>query len=277
MPLPGGAADKFGNRYEALWTVYCLLRVLNEEAACISLETVGALGAGVEFVLTLKDEIPEFHQVKRQNGGQGPWSLSNLEAAGVLSTFRSKFSDSTSRCVFVSTSSADTLQELSERARSAGGVHQFVHEFLRAQAPAGNFGVLRQKWGDCSEQGAYRMLQQLRVETIAEPTLEREMHYRLGTLVDGVAEAAADVLAQLALDSVHQTLYSQDIWRRLHERGISRRIWNNDPHVLAAVQAANERYLQPVRSRDIIGEPLARHETQAVLSKLMRPAASARS
>ena len=271
MPLSGGAADKFGNRYEGRWTVYCLLRVLCEEATCISLETVGSLGEGVEFVLTRKDGTLEFHQVKRQNGGQGPWSLSNLDAAGVLFTFRSKFSDSASHCVFVSTSSADTLQELSERARNAGDVHQFVHEFLKAQAPASSFGVLRQKWADCSEEGAYQMLRRLRVETIAEPTLEREVGYRLETLVDGVAEAAADVLAQLALDSVHQTLYAHDIWRRLRERGISRRIWNNDPHVLAAVQAANERYLQPIRSRDILGVPLARDETQAVLSRLIAP------
>ena len=33
MPLPGGPADKFGNRYEHWWTVLQLVRVIDGQAA----------------------------------------------------------------------------------------------------------------------------------------------------------------------------------------------------------------------------------------------------
>lgn len=269
MPLPGGAADKFGNRYEGRWTVYCLSQMLNEKAATITLEQPGSLGEGVEFILTGNDGTVEFHQVKRQNGSQGPWSISALASAGVLTTFKSKCSDRTSRCVFISTSSADMLRELCERAQSANSFQEFSREFIKAQDLASSFAALCQKWDGCAEEDSFRMLRQIRVETTAESMLEREVAYRLETLVDGASETASDVLAQLALDSVHHTLHVQDIWQRLHERGIRRRAWDNDPHVLAAVQSATERYLQPIRGRDILGHPIARVEAQTVLSKLL--------
>ena len=272
MPLSGGAADKFGNRYEGRWTVYSMLQVLCEEAATISLELVGPLGEGVEFALALPDGTTEFHQVKRQNGGQGPWSLRNLAAAGVLAAFKNKLNNSHNRCVFISTSSADTLQELVERAQSAQDASQFRQEFLKSQALAASFDLLRQIWDPCSEEEGYRLLRQIRVETIAEATLVRETGFRLETLVDGNPDTAADVLAQFALDAIHQTLYAQDLWRRLRDHTIHRRVWNNDPHVLAAVEAANARYLQPIRCRDIHGQAISREESRTVLSKLQAAA-----
>jgi len=38
MPLPGGSADKIGNRYEGRWTVSCLALVMADKAVAIELE-----------------------------------------------------------------------------------------------------------------------------------------------------------------------------------------------------------------------------------------------
>ena len=38
MPLPGGPADKFGNRYERWWTVLQLIRIMDGEAESIRIE-----------------------------------------------------------------------------------------------------------------------------------------------------------------------------------------------------------------------------------------------
>ena len=65
MPLPGGPSDKAGNRYEYLWTVSCMMRVMNGEADSIHLEPAGDEGAGIEF--TVRGSFGnEYHQVKRQ-------------------------------------------------------------------------------------------------------------------------------------------------------------------------------------------------------------------
>ena len=51
MPLPGGAADKVGIRYESLWTVNCMIDVMDESADSIRLEPPGEEGDGIEFWL----------------------------------------------------------------------------------------------------------------------------------------------------------------------------------------------------------------------------------
>ena len=104
MPLPGGASDKIGNRYEGRWIVYSLIDVLHERADSIRVEPPGEEGEGVEFWLQC-DNFTEYHQVKRQNT-RGPWTNSALNSRGVLSHFFAKLSDPKVHCVFVSTDRA---------------------------------------------------------------------------------------------------------------------------------------------------------------------------
>jgi len=44
MPLPGGDADKAGNRYELRWTVRQFIRLLTDDAVWIELEPIGEEG-----------------------------------------------------------------------------------------------------------------------------------------------------------------------------------------------------------------------------------------
>jgi hypothetical protein len=66
MILPGGGADKLGNRYEGYWTVLEMLSVLEEKANSIAIEPPGEEGKGVEFVLET-DQGKLYYQVKRRN------------------------------------------------------------------------------------------------------------------------------------------------------------------------------------------------------------------
>jgi hypothetical protein len=80
-----------------------------------------------------------------------------------------------------------------------------------------------------------------------------------------------DVLAQLALDAVHQELTAHDIWHHLESRGFRRRQWGKDPHVLAAVKGANVRYLSLLHDAAIAGEVIPRGEVETVLDMLTSP------
>jgi len=131
MPLPGGAADKFGNRYEGLWTVACLIKVIDETADSIRLEPPGEEGEGVEFWLGTRDSRT-YYQVKRQNSASGCWTLSTLGKKKILLSFFQKLRDSTATCVFASTQAAYQLDELADRARRAASWEEFNQEFLKA-------------------------------------------------------------------------------------------------------------------------------------------------
>ena len=63
MSERGGAAAKFGNRYEAYWTVRQLLRVLAEDSVTIRIEPRGV--EGVEFWLRTGAAV-EFHPGEAQ-------------------------------------------------------------------------------------------------------------------------------------------------------------------------------------------------------------------
>jgi hypothetical protein len=270
MPLPGGATDKFGNRYEGRWTVSCMIDVMDERVHAIRLEPPGTEGEGVEFWVRRGDRC-EYHQVKRQHGARGSWTLTDLGSRGLLTNFWEKLRDPRASCIFVSTQAAYQLGELAERARGAASWEEFDQFFLKADIQSHAFNDLCRQWRDCPQQTAFEALIRVHVKTVDEDTLRAIVESRLAALVEGDSATVADILAQLALDAVHQELTAHDIWQHLESRSFRRRQWGEDRHVLAAVKAANERYLAPLRVAAIAGEVIPREEVQTVLDMLTSP------
>ena len=266
MPLAGGAAEKIGNRYEGLWTVSCLLDVMDEKADSIRLEPPGPEEQGFEFWIT-KQGIRKYYQVKRQNN-RGHWTLHTLKRDGVLSNFITKLQDPEIHCVFVSANSAQPLAELSERARSSASWEEFNREFLSADQRRKDFGLVRNSLPDLPEQETYNLLQRVQITTIDESSLRTMIESRAFTLVDGDAATVVDVLAKMVSDKVHHKLTAYDIWNHLESRGFRRRRWDKDPHVLRAVEEANQRYLNLLRDQAIVGAVLPRQEVQTVYGRL---------
>ena len=69
MTLPGGPADKLGNRYEQWWTLSELIRMLNGETEALRIEDPAVDKA--EFVVTIGSRR-ELHQAKRSHPS-GKW------------------------------------------------------------------------------------------------------------------------------------------------------------------------------------------------------------
>ncbi|MBI5032461.1 MAG: hypothetical protein HZB51_18200 [Chloroflexi bacterium] len=222
MPLPGGATDKFGNRYEGIWTVRCMIDVLSAHADSIRLEPPGADGEGIEFWLKRGNQL-EYHQVKRQNSPSGNWTVADLDNKGVLKHIWDKLQDPLSSFVFVSTNSASQMEELGDRSKRSISLDEFKREFVKAKTVYEIFNELRKRWNNCTEQQAYSILRRLGIETTSERLLRSTVEVELRTLIDGNAANAVDVLAQFALDKVHHQLSAEDIWKHLESRGFSRR------------------------------------------------------
>lgn len=198
-----------------------MIEVMSGRAESIRLEPPGAEGEGVEFWLS-KDNTREYHQVKRQHSASGRWTLAELDNKQILSNFLAKLTQSNSVCVFVSMHSAFQLEELSDRARRAASWDEFKSEFLKGKSQLARFNELRRRWGNCSGERAYDALRRVYVETASEKHLRANVERHLGALVTGNPANVADVLAQLALDRVHQELAAHDIWSHLESRGYSR-------------------------------------------------------
>ena len=266
MPLKGGAAEKFGNRYEGRWTVSCLLDVMAENADSIWLEPPGPEGQGFEFRIR-KQGVREYHQVKRQKSS-GHWTLHALRTEGVLTNFITRLQDPNVHCVFVSTTSAGQLDELSDRARRSASWEEFNREFLKDDESRKNFYLVRHHDPNVTEQETYEKLKRVHIRTNDEYSLRTNTESHAFFLVDGDPATVVDVLAEMAADRVHHELTAHDIWRHLEPRGFRRRRWDKDPHVLQAVKEANQRYLSFLRDQAIKRTVLPREEVQTVHGRL---------
>jgi hypothetical protein len=270
MPLTGGATDKFGNRYEGLWTVRCLLEILDERADAIRLEPPGDEGDGAEFWFD-KNGIREYHQVKRQIGAEGRWQLKPLKDKNVLHNFwKILQADPNNICVFISGHSAYQLEEIADRVRRSSCLDEFKINFLKAEDQKKSFELLLGKsYWNCSEENAYFALKRTYTRTVDEYSLRQSNESHAFSLVEGNPATVVDVLAEYALQMVHHTLTAHEIWHHLETKhNLKRRQWHNDPHILAAIQNANESYLSPLQSLTIADKVIPREEANTVLQKI---------
>ncbi|MEG5054081.1 MULTISPECIES: hypothetical protein [unclassified Microcoleus] len=267
MTFAGGVADKLGNRYEGRWTVHCMVDVMDEKADSISLEPPGI--DGIEFFIRRNGKL-EYHQVKRQKSGLGRWTLKSLEAqqVQVLSDFWRSLSNPDVSCVFISTQDAEELQRLAMDARDAASLTEFEQTYLNKKL-SGHFDTLLQKWENCSRTDAYEAIKRVKVETVGEQFLVNTVDNRLAALVEGDSKTVRIELAELAQNRIRNELTAHDIWHYLlEERGYRRREWGKDPHVLAAVDRVNDRYLSRLQKEAIAGAVIPRDEVDIILNKL---------
>jgi hypothetical protein len=69
MPTHGGTSDKFGNRYEFLWAVDQLLRILEGKAVDLTLEPVSPEESNdIEFKVTNADGTVNYWSVSPAAG-----------------------------------------------------------------------------------------------------------------------------------------------------------------------------------------------------------------
>lgn len=266
MPLPGGPADKAGNRYEGLWTVCQLAEILDGKAESITLEPLGADGTGVEFWVQQGTERV-FHQVKRQRSGSGSWTMTALATEGILATIRDKLAAPCNRFVFVSSLAASQLLKLTGRAQTSASWEQFRQYLLTGEADDA-FSQLRHRWRGISEHEIYEYLKRIEIRVLDETSLRERATDKISLLVEGNAASAVEVLSHLALSSVHEKLTADQVWQHLQERGFDRRRWADNPQVKTAVLDATALYVNDVQSLAIGGRALPRDEVKRTVDKL---------
>lgn len=267
LPMPGGAANKAGNRYERLWTALMLLDVLAGDADSLQIEVPGEAGRGAEFLLTRGSTL-EWHQVKRQEN-RGSWTIQRLETAGVLAPWRPKLQHG-DRCVFVSATSAQELAELAERASHTESWAQFHEHFMAPKSQRKPFDRLCRAW-EVTGEAAYEALKNISLSVISENELGRRLQERLATLVEEPMSVAAAVLAKIVDDSPHLRLTALDVWERLAAEGVRRKTQTQRSHAptghLQNIQSASGPVFQVTGDRNVIslhGEQPARRRLRVL-------------
>ncbi len=269
MTLPGGSANKLGNRYEELWTVWVLVRMLHDDAESIRIEDPGTEKA--EFVVTLASHR-ELHQVKRGHR-DGKWSLKDLGATdgGLLHVIGQQLAGNSDRFVFASSSDAAVLRNLCEEASAAESIEEFKRWFLEAGDKKEGFKTLQECWG-CDVSTAFDLLRRIDVQTIDEAALKEKLLLGVEALFLADPQKVLVELRAIVRDSVHQTIIREGLVDALKQRGYQLRRLTSSQRARDAVKAATDQYLHGAKIQLIQHRLLPRPSTTMLLAGLEGPA-----
>ena len=262
MPLPGGPANKLGNRYESWWTIRQLVRIIDKEVDSIRIEDPNFDKA--EFVVAVGDSR-ELHQAKRSRP-EGKWNLSDLRS--ILEVMFEKLSaNENTRFVFVSGSDAPELRELAERAISAKDQEEFESMFVDAQTQKEAFEKLKDiRKTDAAT--AYRLLHRIEVRTIDEWELEDKVRELLQARFLSRPDKVCDALRSFAEDSIHKCINRDDLISYLLDKGFSLRRLTRPSDALSLISEATDHYLDITKRRLIRDSLIPRSSTKELLEKI---------
>ena len=263
MTLPGGPADKLGNRYEKWWTVSECVRMLHGDTEAIRIEDPGVEKA--EFVVTAGSRR-ELHQAKRSHPS-GKWSLAALRADGLLRAIGEQLAGNSDRFVFVSGSDARELSELCESACHAESVEEFGGAFLAAVGRKELFERLLRCWA-CDVPTAFERLRRVDVRTIDERGLEQMVRFGVQALFVVDPGKVLAELRRIVEDSVHRTIRRRELVEQLAGRGYRLRHLRNPEDAGGAVETATNRYLDGARRKLIQQTLVPRAAAGTLLSRL---------
>jgi hypothetical protein len=270
MPLPGGPADKLGNRYELWWTISQLQRMLHGELTSIRIEDPGLQKC--EF-MTFRDSDREFHQAKRSHPS-GRWTIADLAGSShrLIQSIGAQLNGNEYRFVFVSSSDARELAELTERARDSANEKEFEGLFVAAKEQSQKLTRLRGYWDTCNIATAYDRLCRIEIRTIDERGIREQARLGAQALFLANPDDVCAELQTIALNSVHQRWKREALVEHLQKKGLTLRRLATVGHAAPIVNEITRRYLDGAKRKLILGSLVPRRATEDLLAKLGREA-----
>lgn len=263
MTLPGGPANKLGNRYEKWWTVSQLVRMLHGETDEIRIEDPRIKKA--EFVVKT-GSFREFHQVKRSHPS-GKWSLATLRSNGLLQAIGEQLAGNDDRFVFISGSGAPELSDLCEAASTPDSVEEFEQVFLSVRSRDDSFGKLCECWG-CDAATAFNRLPRIEIHTIDERNIRQQAQWGVEALYECDSGQMLGQLLTIVEDSVHRRWTCFELTKELAHRGYRPRHLRRPEHAAFALESSTNVYLDSVRTKLIHQQLVPRSAADELLSRL---------
>jgi hypothetical protein len=266
-------------RFQNLWAVRQLLLVLSEELRTVRIEPAGAEGEGVDVIVTLPDGRSEYQQCKRSYRQVGKWTLSVLNAEGVLAAIGKQLrTDSEGNFRFVSIDSAPDLRELAESARASLGSTSFYRDQIEVSSARGE--AFRVFCGSLqldprSEAGlaeAHDLLRRTFTSLMGDDEGElRDLQSMSRYWVDGNPTVVIPALESFAQATLRRAITADDVEAFLGSRGFHLRSLARDQRILPAIRHLQESFKGSLAPQLVGGQLLPRDEAGQIADLLQDP------
>lgn len=279
MPRSGGESDKISNHFEAVWSVDVLLDVHLGRFRAVTYEEIGEESIGVEFKLERGNGSLQYHSVKRQKTG-GDWSLADLcrpsrkTGRSILADlFSKRLVSAATEVVFVSSTGANTLRELTERSRQYTTVSEFEDALTGKPLRDGFKEKILPICGGSAE-SALKNLRSLEVILRSHQDLIRTVERRIEEYfyrMDGADLLAEDLrrhLAEYILENLGVEITSERIREHLKLSGFGLRDWRNDGNVQDRIRRLNDRYKKTVQI-ELINSTYIRRDVSTQIAEVV--------
>ena len=258
--MPGGAADKAGNRYEHRWVVLRISEMLEGRVTRIRPEPPGRAGTGIELTLD-EDGITWGEQAKDTAAN---WTINKLTTEGVLDAVKTQTGLGRS-FRFIASSAATDFGTLAEHARRTESFAEYAETLGKGRRA--HLASVAAEW-QVSEQEAWLMLQTVEVEHLPADALERIVATTLQRLYGGDPDSVVGELRNFCEQHVHRAFTAPEVAAHLESKGFMRRRIVGDENVLNGLHRTVERQQRRVNdSKPTIGF-VPRNDAASVLNKL---------
>lgn len=271
--MPGGTADKLGNRYEGRWVVKQLLFLIAERVRSVELEAIGDDEHGVDLWVERLDGVREAHQCKAFNSSSNTWSIADLKQRKVLEKGCVQLARSSSvEFKFVSTIVATELEDLSRNAReSQNDAETFFRHFVENQPREKPFklfcrAVQIDPSTDSGRAVAFDLLKRIECHPFPDDRATRvELEFLAAMLLEGGSSSSAiAVLAEIATDNIHKTLTAHEVVRLLEHYSFRPILRGSDPRTVARLEDLRQDFIDSIKPRLAAGQLIPRPETRAI-------------
>lgn len=257
----GGRADKIGNRYEDLFTIKFLLKLIEEEVSSITIEPVGDEEEGVDLWVKNKDGSRECYQCKGRNASNENWRMGDLAAKGLFSKAKKQLdADINISYHFVSPLTNTMLKDITTRARNSSSDPEHFYKHQIAYVKGVNDPKVEEHFiSFCGYMGlnykaandraiAYNYL--TRIHFIQFPDdleSKRERLKDIRHLFTGDANSIYSVIASFAVENEllgREITASMVVEHLVKNPDVSMRRLNNDVRILPRIKVLNDEFLE---------------------------------
>ena len=261
--MPGGAADKAGNRYEHRWVVLRISEMLEAKVSRIRPEPPGRGGTGIELTLDT-DGVTWGEQVKDTAGN---WTINKLTREGVFGDIKTQIGLGRS-FRFIASAPATDLGTLADRARRCESFAEYAEALGGSRRP--HLTDVATAW-KLPEKDAWLLLKKVEVEHLPADALERIVATTLQRLYGGDPDSVVGELRNFCEQRVHRAFTAPEVSAHLESKGFVRRRIVDDENVLNGLHRTVERQQRRVNdSRPPIGF-VTRNDAASVLAMLHDP------